>query len=430
MGEDKKRDKTRHKKRETKPLPIVYEDEDERRRERERSAKRSETGTSSHHHSSHASSRRTQDPSEGSTTRRSESQNGTPLSRSALHSYKDPNTAKSEVASIASISSRGHKSGTVVAADAAWENRHSNKDYRAESDADVERARQNWEKTLGSHSQAERSKKISDYANKMTEYVPQDRLAAAAADIDQSRAATAKRQDPLHTRESRDGRHHTRSRSEATSSRRFHSTAPRERTSSRTHESITKITFEGDANLTIHDHDDGTTTRIISRTSGRKHHAPQPPSFSSHSGDTTRYHHAPAPPPQPLKVPRIQELGSVTASSYGSSSYGSSSRDSEITARPSRSGSGLPKPLPIKPCDWDVKTVNTSEAASFMGSHSVARGAYIEPTSSFYETETRRPSWVAPSVVSSSSRPVPPPSSYPLVVRSRGGDSRYTDSVW
>ncbi|TGO07941.1 hypothetical protein BTUL_0235g00040 [Botrytis tulipae] len=424
MGEEKKRDK----KRDTRPLPTVYENGHERRHEREQSIRRSETGTSSHYHSSHASSRRTQDPPGGSTARRLESQKGPPLSKSALHSYEDPNTAKSEVASIASISSRGHKSATVVGQEVARKDRRSNRNDWAQSEEDVIRARATMEQRQGSLSETERSKKTSDFADKMTELVPEARLAAAAADLARSKAASAKghasreTQDPQYTRESREGRHHTRSRSEATSSRRSQSTAPRERTSSRTHDSRTKIAITGNANLTIHDHDQGTTTHIISRSSGRQHHAPRPPSLSSHSGDTTTYRPAPALPPQLLNGPRIQELGSVAASSYGSSSY-----DSEITARPLRTGSGSTRSSSFEHYDADVRTVNTSEAARIMGGPSVSRGAYLEPTSSFYKTEIRRPSWAASSVAGSSSRPAPPLSNYPLSVRSRG-DSQYSSS--
>ncbi|TGO36355.1 hypothetical protein BHYA_0127g00100 [Botrytis hyacinthi] len=415
MGGDKKRDK----KREKKPLPTVYENEDERRRERERSVRKIETGTSSHYPSSHVSSRRTQDPSEGYTARRSESQMGPPLSKSAIHDFEDPNTAKSEVSSIASISSRGHKSATVVDKEVARRDRRSNRDDYEESEAAVRRARAKMEQRQGSLSEKEKGDKTSNYTEKMMERVPEDRLAAAAAELARSQAAsvnshasraTRDSRDSRQTRDTRDSKHKQRSESEAPSSRRSQSTVTRDRspprrgTSSRNYTSTTLIAISGDANVAIHDHEQGVSTYISSRSSGRQH-AARPPSFS---GDTARYRPAPSLPSQLLTRPRIEDLGSVTASSYGSSSYGS-----ESTAKPLRIGNGSTRPSPLQNYDSDIRTVTSSEASRFLGGASASRGGYPEPTGRplalepAYQTEIRKPSWAASSVAGSSSRPAP-----------------------
>lgn len=417
MGGDKKRDKRR----EIKPLPILYENEDERR-----SVRKSDTKTSSHYPSSHVSSRRTKDPSEGYTERRSKSQMGQPI-----HDFEDPNTAKSVVSSIASISSRGHKSATVVGEEAARKDRkdrRSKRDDWYENEKAVKRDREKMEQIHGSLSEKEKNDKTSDYTKETMKRVSEDRLAAAAADLARSQAASVNSSASRATRDSRDSRdtrddkHKQRLGSEAPSSRQSQSTVTRDKSpgrrgrSSRNYTSTTMIAISGDANVAIHDYEQGVSTYISSRSGERQHHAPRPSSFSSHSGDTPKYRHVPALHPQLVSRPRIQNLGFVEESSNGS----------ESTARPSRIGNGSTRSSALQDRDADIRTVTSSEASRFLRGPAPGPPLALEPA---YRTEVRKPSWAESSVAGSSSRPAPSLSNNSLSTRSKGG-SQYGGSQY
>ncbi|THV51258.1 hypothetical protein BGAL_0117g00130 [Botrytis galanthina] len=423
MGGDKNRDK----KRERKPLPTLYESEDERR-----SVRKSDTKTSSHYPSSHVSSRRTTDTSEGYTERRSKSQMGQPI-----HDFEDPNTAKSVVSSIASISSRGHKSATVVGEEAARKDRkdrRSKRDDWYENEKAVKRAREKMEQIHGSLSEKEKDDKTSDYTKETMKHVSEDRLEAAAADLTRSQAASVNSHASRATRDTRDTRdykHKQRSGSEAPSSRQSQSTVTRDESprrrgkSSRNYTSTTMIAISGDANVAIHDYKQGVSTYISSRSGERQHRAPRPSSFSSHSSDTQKYRHVPALHPQLVSRPRIEELESETASSYGS----------ESTARPLRIGNGSTRSSSLQDRDLDLRTVTSSQASRFLKGPAPSYSGYLQPTGPplalepAYRTEVRKHSWAESSVAGSSSRPAPSLSNNSLSTRSKGG-SQYGGSQY
>ncbi|TGO23952.1 hypothetical protein BPAE_0116g00130 [Botrytis paeoniae] len=414
MGQDKKRDKKRDKK----ALSTVYEDEDvdkrERKRERSRSVRECDRGTDrrrndypdpervtpSEYTNSHATSRRSKDTSEVHTAKKSDSRRGPPPSKSAGLGFADPDTPRSVVPSIASISPENHKSVSVVNDEVYERDRRSGRDDRSKCDAVVDKFRAKTEERQGSLSREERDERILRHAQDMG-----DRAAAGGPARTPSRAPTAKShtsratqgtrdirdsqesRDSRNTRDSRETRktkdtrdtressQQKRAESVAPSSRGSHgrrSTAERDRspvrrgTSSWEYSSTTLITISGDANVAIHDHEQGVSTYISSSNSGRQHNVHRPPSFSSHHGDTPRYRPLPPLHPQLMSQPRIKELDSETAVSY----------DSRSTAKPSRSGSEAARYSPFENSDSGAKTITSSEASRFLGRPAASLSGY------------------------------------------------------
>ncbi|KAF7854137.1 uncharacterized protein EAF02_011755 [Botrytis sinoallii] len=429
MPEDKNRDKKRDKRRDTKTLSTVYESDDERKRERR--VRKSETGTSSQYASSHATtSRSTKVPSEASTAK--ESRRGPPPSKSAGLSFVDPNAPRSAASvapSITSLSSRGHKSATVVGKEVARRDQLYDIDDWEEREAAVEKFRAKMKQKQGSLGDTEKSDKISDYVDKTIARVPKDRVAAAAAELSRYQAPSEKSYTPSvkshaskATRDSRDSRTTSRtkdtrdsrhSKSEVPSSRDSHgrrSTADRrdrDRSPRRHYTSTTMIAISGDANVAIHDHEQGTST-YISSSSGKHHNSPRP-GYIPHPSDA-RYRAPSLPQPQLTSRPRIEEVGSVSGTSYGS----------ESTAKPlrignGRIGNGSTGDWPFESSDSGVKTITGSEASRLMGRPASSRGGYPESTGRSQGLEPiyeiREPRWATQSA-SASSKPAPSLSNY------------------
>ena len=136
-------------------------------RERDRSHRDdysdAETVKQSNYPKPRASSKRPKDRSKGYTDKGFDNRGGPPPSKSA-YGFADPFTAASVAPSIASISTRGHKSGTVVGKEVdRVDRRHGVDDWEARSAA-VERARIALEQRQGSLGQRERNARIDDYA--------------------------------------------------------------------------------------------------------------------------------------------------------------------------------------------------------------------------------------------------------------------------
>ncbi|KAM0129142.1 hypothetical protein ACHAO1_008612 [Botrytis cinerea] len=122
-----------------------------------------ETVKQSNYPKPRASSKRPKDRSKGYTDKKFDNRGGPPPSKSA-YGFADPFTAASVAPSIASISTRGHKSGTVVGKEVdRVDRRHGVDDWEARSAA-VERARIALEQRQGSLGQRERNARIDDYA--------------------------------------------------------------------------------------------------------------------------------------------------------------------------------------------------------------------------------------------------------------------------
>ncbi|KAF7918516.1 uncharacterized protein EAE98_009759 [Botrytis deweyae] len=412
MGEDKNRDKKkRDKKRET--LSTVYESDDERKRERR--VRKSEPRTSSQYASSHATtSRSTKVASEASTAK--ESRRGPPPSKSAGLSFVDANAPRSVASvapSITSLSSRGHKSTTVVGKEVARRDQLYDIDDWEEREDAVEKFRAKMKQKQGSLGDKEKTDRISDYVDKTIARVPKDRVAAAAAELSRYQAPSEKSYTPSvkshaskATRDSRDSRdtRDTRttsktkdtrdsrlSKSEVPSSRDSHSrrsTADRrdrDRSPRRHYTSTTMIAISGDANVAIHDHEQGTST-YISSSNGPKYHNSPRPGYIPHPSDA-RYRAPSLPHPQLTSRPRIEEVGSVSGTSYGS----------ESTAKPLRIGNGSTRDWPFQNSDSGVKTITGSEASRLLERPASSRGGHSEATGRSQALapiyEIREPRW-------------------------------------
>ncbi|TEY66936.1 hypothetical protein BOTCAL_0130g00110 [Botryotinia calthae] len=139
-------------------------------RERERSVRGSErerysdveTVKQSNYPKPRASSKRPKDRSEGYTAKGFDNRGGPPPSKSA-YGFADPYTPASVTPSIASIRTRGHKSGTVVTREVdRMDRRYGIDDWEA-NDAAVERSSTALEQRLGSLNQDELDKRIDDH---------------------------------------------------------------------------------------------------------------------------------------------------------------------------------------------------------------------------------------------------------------------------